>query len=65
MKKVLSFVLAFAALFLFAGCDLLGGGNGGGGDDDANKVTVSWYHGSQCLKEQKVEKRIKSYKLGT
>ena len=60
MKKVLSFVLAFAALFLFAGCDLLGGGNGGnGGDDDANKVTVSWYHGSQCLKEQKVEKGSK------
>ena len=30
MKKVLSFVLVFAALFLFAGCEFLGGGEQGG-----------------------------------
>lgn len=37
MKKVLSFVLAFAALFFVAGCNLGGGNGGNGGSQNENE----------------------------
>ena len=62
MKKfssVIALVIVLAlSVVCFASCDLLNGLLGGG-DDDANKVTVSWYQGSNLLKEEKVEKGSK------
>jgi hypothetical protein len=61
MKKfssVIALVIVLAlSVVCFASCDLLNGLLSG--DDDANKVTVSWYQGSNLLKEEKVEKGSK------
>lgn len=58
MKKYLSLItliLVFVlAVTCFAACKKPDD------DDDANKITVSWYHGSKLLKEEQIEKGSKA-----